>query len=149
MERPQMKATATRAAALAVLALALAGPAPAASAPPQAQQDELSTLLDRNLRSGGSWFTAEERAVIEQKCGYAPGAWDGFEANMSDGTFTCRDGRKVDDPEVRAVLRAVAPRIEARVEAVMARADIVAAIARVAGVAAAEALREVEARHRR
>jgi hypothetical protein len=87
--------------------------------------------------------------VIERKCGYAPGAWDGFEANLSDGSFTCRDGRRVDDPEMRAVLRAAAPRIEARVEAVMARADVAAAIARVAEVAAARALGEGEARRRR
>jgi hypothetical protein len=143
-----MKAASIRAAALAAFALALAGPAPAGG-PAQAQEeDALSTLIDRNLRSGGSWFTPEERAVIERKCGYAPGAWDGFEANMSSGTFTCRDGRVVDDPEVRAVLRTAAPRIEARVEAVMARADVTAAIARVAETAAAEALREVESRRR-
>lgn len=139
-----MKATSIRAAALAALALTLAAPAPA-SGPSEPQEDSLSTLIDRNLRSGGSWFTAQERAVIERKCGYASGEWDGFEANMSDGTFTCRGGKVVDDPEMRAVLKAAAPRIEARVEAVMARADVAAAIARVAEVAAAKALREVEA----
>lgn len=143
-----MKPTSIRAATLAVLALALAGPAPASGPPEAPGKDELSTLIDRNLRAGGSWFTPAEQAVIERKCGYAPGAWDGFEANLSDGTFVCRDGRKVDDPEMRAVLRAAAPRIEARVEAVMARADVAAAIARVADVAAAEALGEMEARRR-
>lgn len=143
-----MKAAPIRAAALAVLALALAGPAPAGGPSRERGKDELSTLIDRNLRSGGSWFTPAERAVIERKCGYAPGAWDGFEANMSRGIFTCRGGRRVDDPEMRAVLRAAAPRIEARVEAVMARADVAAAIARVAEAAAAEALREVESRRR-
>lgn len=142
-----MKPAPIRAAALAALALALTGPAPA-SGPPQAQEEALSTLIDRNLRSGGSWFTSEERAVIERKCGYAPGEWDGFEANLSDATFTCRGGRVVDDPEMRAVLKAAAPRIEARVEAVMARADVAAAIGRVAEAAAAETLRQVEARRR-
>ena len=87
--------------------------------------------------------------MIERRCGYAPGEWDGFEANLSNGTLICSDGRKVDDPEVRAVLRAAERRIEARVEAVMARADVAAAIARVAEVAAAEALGQVEARRRR
>jgi len=144
-----MKAQSIPAAALAALALALAAPA---AAPVQAraepQEEELSTLIDRNLRAGGSWFTPAERAVIERKCGYAPGEWDGFEANLSRGIFTCRDGRVVDDPEVRAVLRAAAPRIEARVEAVMKRADVAAAIARVAEVAAAEALAGVESRRR-
>lgn len=142
-----MKAASIRAAALAALALALPGAAPAGG-PAREQEEALSTLIDRNLRAGGSWFTPAERAVIERKCGYAPGAWDGFEANMSNGTFTCRGGRVVDDPEIRALLRAAAPRIEARVESVMKRADVTAAIARVAEAAAAEALGEVEARRR-
>jgi hypothetical protein len=158
-----MKAQSLPAAALAAFALALAAPA---AAPVQAEggsgaqasaeahvrtrtrEDALSALIDRHLRSGGSWFTPAERAVIERKCGYAPGAWDGFEANLSNGVFTCRDGRRVDDPEVRAVLKAAAPRIEARVEAVMKRADVASAIARVAETAAAEALAEMEARRR-
>ncbi len=144
-----MKPKSILAAGPAAFALALAVPAvsPVQAQPhAEARKDELSTLIDRNLRSGGSWFTAEERALIERKCGYAPGEWDGFEANLSDGTFVCRDGRVVDDPEIRAVLRAAGPRIEARVVAVMARADVTAAIARVAEAAAAKALREVEAR---
>lgn len=142
-----MKLTSIRTATLAALALALAAPATASGAP-QPEEESLSTLIDRNLRAGGSWFTPSERALIEWKCGYAPGEWDGFEANLSDGTFICRDGRKVDDPEMRAVLRAAGPRIEARVEAVMARADVTAAIARVAEAATAEALRKLEARGR-
>lgn len=129
-------------------ALAFAAAAAPAAAEPADGKDELSALIDRNLRSGGSWFTPAERALIERKCGYAPGEWDGFQVNMTDGTFICRNGRKVDDPEIRAVLRAAAPRIEARVEAVMARADVSAAIARVAASAAATALREMEAARR-
>ena len=124
----------------------------AASSAPAADrvggQDELTSLINRELRSGGSWFTPAERALIERKCGYAPRAWDGFEANLSDGTFICRGGRRVDDPEMRAVLKVAAPRIEARVEAVMESAEVAAAIARVAETAAAEALRKVEIRRR-
>lgn len=142
-----MKAALILGATLAALALAAAA-APAA-APPADGKDELSALIDRNLRSGGSWFTSAERALIERKCGYAPGEWDGFQVNMTDGTFICRNGRKVDDPEMRAVLRAAAPRIEARVEAVMARADVSAAIARVAEGAAAEAMLQLESRQPR
>ncbi|HYG48249.1 MAG TPA: hypothetical protein VD846_09955 [Allosphingosinicella sp.] len=149
-----MKARSIPAAALAAFALALAAPAAAPAraggeAPASAREEALSTVIDRGLRSGGSWFTAEERALIERKCGYAPGEWDGFEANLSDGTFICRDGRRVEDAEMRALLRAAAPRIEARVEAVMKRADVTAAIARAAEAAAAEALLGMEARRRR
>jgi hypothetical protein len=143
-----MKALLVPAAALAALASAPAAPVAASPAAVQGEK-ELSALINRHLRSGGSWFTPAERAVIERKCGYAPGEWDGFEANLSRGTFTCANGRVVDDAEVRAVLKAAAPRIEARVEAVMARADVAAAISRVADSAAAAALREIEARRRR
>lgn len=111
-----MKAASICGALAASLALAAAH-APAAAAPRDEGRDALSTLIDRNLRAGGSWFTPAERAVIERKCGYAPGEWDGFEADLSDGSFVCRGGRKVDDPEMRALLRAAAPRIEARVGA--------------------------------
>ena len=131
---------------LALLAIASAAPAPATAAAPDGEQD-LSALINRELRSGGSWFTPDEQRVIERKCGYAPGEWDGFEANLSDGAFTCSNGRVVrDDAEMAALLRAAEPRIRARVEAVMARADVKAAIGRVATAAAAKALREMEAR---
>lgn len=129
------------AASLAALALG----APPAQAAADGEQD-LSALINRELRSGGSWFTPAEQRVIEAKCGYKPGEWDGFEANLSRGTFTCANGRVVDDPEMRAVLRAAEPRIKARVETVMARADVKAAISRVASAAAAEAMRELDRR---
>jgi hypothetical protein len=132
-----------------LLAAVALGAAQAPAATPADGEEELSTLINRELRSGGSWFTPAERAVIVRKCGYAPGEWDGFEANLSDGAFTCRNGRVVDDPEVRAVLKAAAPRIEARVEAVMARADVAAAISRVAQAAADQAMREMAASRRR
>lgn len=133
------------AASLATLVLAAAG-APAA---PAAGELDLSALVDRHLHAGGSWFTPAERAVIERKCGYRPGEWDGLEANLSRGTFVCRNGRVIDDPEMRSVLRAAEPRIRVRVGAVMARADVNAAISRVAEAAAAEAMREVKARRGR
>jgi hypothetical protein len=140
-----MKAISIRAAALGALAFAPGAPVPASG--PGQEKHELSTLIDRNLRSGGSWFTPGEQAVIERKCGYAPGEWDGFEANLSNGRFTCRNGRVVaGDLEMEAVVGAAEPRIRARVEGVMARADVAAAIARVAQDAAAKALAEVEAR---
>jgi hypothetical protein len=131
---------------LATLALT---PAQACAAPRPSGPEDLSALINRELRSGGSWFTPAERAVIERKCGYRPGEWDGFEANLSRGTFVCGNGRVVDDPEMRSVLRAAEPRIRARVDAVMARADVAAAISRAAKAAAAEAMREWQARHRR
>ncbi|MFL6846623.1 MAG: hypothetical protein ACJ8ER_17290 [Allosphingosinicella sp.] len=130
----------------AALAIGTASQAPAAA---DREGEALSALINRELRSGGSWFTPAEQAVIERKCGYKPGEWDGFEANLSSGAFTCSNGRVVrDDPEMQAVLKAAEPRIRARVDVVMKRAEVTAAIARVAATKAEEAMREVAARRR-
>lgn len=117
---------------------------PAASkASPEGQA--LDRIIDRELHAGGSFFTAPERALIERKCGYAPGSWDGFSINISNNVLTCSNGRRVDDTEVRAMLRTAEPRIEARVEEVMSRPAVRAAINRVAETATAEAMREIRA----
>lgn len=127
------------------LAVTLAAPsAPAAADPATDAGDHLGTLINDRLRADGPFFTPPERAVIERACGYAPGSWDGFEININNGTLICTNGRRVEGPEIRAVLTAAEPRIEARVERLMASAEINEAIARVAEEAAAEALRGVE-----
>ena len=146
------------AAAIALLGLvpafaAVPAPAhPAAAAAPSVadrEGEKLSDLINREIRAGGSWFTPAEQAVIVRKCGYAPGQWDGFEVSNLNGKFHCTNGRIVDDEEMNALMRAAEPRIEARVERVMERSDVKAAISRVADAAAAEAMREVEARRGR
>ena len=134
-----MKLVAVTVSALAAL-LVLTQPA---SSAPDSGSDALSALINRELRAGGSWFTPAEQAVIVRKCGYAPGEWDGFEVRLTDGKFHCSNGRVVDDSEIRGVIHSAEPRIEARVETVMARSDVRAAISRVAETAAAEAMREM------
>lgn len=134
-----MKATAAAVTVMAAF-LVLAQPAPAS---PGSGSDELSALINREIRAGGSWFTPAEQAVIVRKCGYAPGEWDGFEVQMTGGKLHCSNGRVVDDSEMHALIRAAEPRIEARVKRVMARSDVRAAISRVAEVAAAEAIAEM------
>jgi len=106
--------------------------------------ERLGSLIQQRLRADGPFFTAEERAVIERACGYAPGSWDGFEANMSDGEFICTNGRRADSPEVRAVMEAAGPRIGARVSRVMASAEVRDEIAAISERASAAALRAVE-----
>jgi hypothetical protein len=108
---------------------------------PGAAGDRLRAVIERAIKAEGPFFTAEERAVIERKCGYAPGSFDGFEGDMSEGGFRCRDGRRVDDPEMRALLAVAVPRIERRVEAAMERADIEGAVKAVAREKEAEMLR--------
>ena len=127
------------------LAATLAAPsAPAAADPATAQAgDRLGTLINERLRADGPFFTPPERAIIERACGYAPGSWDGFQINIDNGTLICTNGRRAQGPEIRAVLTAAEPRIEARVER-RGSAEINEAIARIAEEAAAEALRGVE-----
>jgi hypothetical protein len=117
------------------------------SAPGRSEaQAGLSAMINREIRADGPFFTPAEQAVIVKACGYAPGEWDGYSANDVQGVFHCINGRVVDSPEVRAVMRSAAPRIERRVQAVMARADIRAAIERVAQEASAEAMRRLAER---
>ena len=122
-----------------------AGGAADAHAPrAQAAGERLGATIDRAIRADGPFFTAEERAVIERKCGYAPGEWDGYEANMSDGVFRCANGRKLDDAETRALMAAAGERIGRRVEAVMQSAEVREAIERVSEEATREALAAVD-----
>jgi hypothetical protein len=135
---------------LAAVALAAAGAAaPGAvggspASPATAESGRaLGALVTARLHEGGSFFTPKERAGIEAMCGYRPGEWDGFETSDIDGVFRCTNGRTVDSPEMRAIMRAAEPRIRARVGEVMASAEVKAAIARIASDATARALAEV------
>jgi hypothetical protein len=144
------------AAVLAALAMAGAHPPAFASAKDsnpaeaaiearaEAAGERLGDEIQRAIRAGGPFFTAEERAVIERACGYPAGSYDGFEANMSDGVFTCTNGRRADSAEVRAVMAAAGPRIGARVAAAMDRPEVRAAIERVASEASAAALAAID-----
>jgi len=58
--------------------------------------------------------------------------------------FRCTNGRRVHDAEMRALMARGEPRIERRVETVMAHPEVRAAIERVASEDSAEALRELE-----
>jgi len=109
----------------------------------EAQGEELGRLIDSRLRAGGPFFTPEERVVIERACGYAQGEWDGYQVNIQNDVLTCTNGRRASGPEVRAVLAAAEPRIEARVEALMSSPEITQAIARISEEATAEAMRGV------
>lgn len=105
----------------------------------------LGELVQQRLRAGGSFFTAEEQAVIRQACGYADGEWDGFEINIDDDQLVCENGRRVDSPAVRQVMRDASPRIAARVSAVMASGDVRERIDRITREATARAMRAVAA----
>ncbi len=135
---------------LGLICLCILAPLGAASlvAPAAAEPGDhgLGGLIHERLRAGGPFFTAQERAVIDRACGYGPGEWDGYSLNTENDVLHCADGRRVDDPAVRAVLRAAAPRISRRVSAVMASPEVEAAIARITEEATASTMAAVRLR---
>jgi hypothetical protein len=110
----------------------------------QAAGDRLGARIEAALKADGPYFTPEERATIERKCGYPAGSWDGFEVNVSNGVLTCRGGKRVDDAEMRALLAVAEPRIERRVETVMDSPEVQDAIEAVAEEAEREALASID-----
>ena len=104
-----MRAGSASAAALAIL-IGLSGSAAAGTErenSPEASQAALTALINRQIRAEGSFFTPREQQMVIAKCGYRPGEWDGFDANMSHGAFHCTNGHMVDDPEMKAIMAAV------------------------------------------
>jgi regulator of protease activity HflC (stomatin/prohibitin superfamily) len=165
-----MRTVVVFAAVLGLGAVALGGGAGAASADPsRGAEDRLGERIEAAIKADGPFFSGAERAVIERKCGYPAGSFDGFEVNIRDGVLTCKDGRGVDDAEMRGLLAVAEPRISRRVERVMQSAEVQsalrevahkaeqaalaaidgAAIAREAAAAAREAMREAQAEGRR
>ena len=139
--------------ALVVMATAAPGVAGTGLTGPEARQKEatqaLTALINRQIRAEGSFFTPAEQQVVIAKCGYRPGEWDGFEASMMNGAFHCTNGRRIDDPEMKAVMAAAAPRIERRVNAIMASPEVRTAIARIRVEATAAAMQRLEERRSR
>jgi hypothetical protein len=106
--------------------------------------ERLGARIEGAIKAEGPFFTAEERAVIERKCGYPAGSFDGFEVNINNGVLVCRGGKRVDDAEMRALLAVAEPRIERRVSAVMESAEVQGAIRAVADEATREALAAID-----
>ncbi len=108
--------------------------------PGLAGHDQLGTVINIAIHEGGPMFTPAEQAVINRKCGYAPGEWDDRNFNINNGVFHCRNGKVVDDAEMRALLEVAQPRISARINAAMARPEVREAIRRTAEEATRRAL---------
>ena len=77
---------------LSVAMLAALFLVPSASAARNQEGEALGRLVNRELRADGPFFTEAERALVARKCGYAPGEWAGFEANISNNVLTCSNG---------------------------------------------------------
>ena len=149
-----MRAVAFAAGVAAIgVAAASAGGAASAAAPAAeemraergtaAAERRLNRMVDAGIREGGPFFTAEERGVIERACGYEAGSFDGFTANMTDGTFICSNGRRVDTPEIRAVMATAGPRISERVRRTLGSPEFREAVSEIARTASEQAVRAV------
>lgn len=103
-------------AAAVAASITLAGSAFAQDADAEARLDR---TIDAAMEAEGPWLLPAEQALITRKCGYAPGSRDGESISMNDGVLICANGRRVDDPEVRAMMKVAGPRISRRVHAVM------------------------------
>ena len=80
--------------------------------------DRLSQTIDHALEAEGPWLLPAERELIDRKCGYSGDEADRDSITMNDGVLICSNGRRVDDPEVRAMVEVAGERISRRVEAV-------------------------------
>ena len=115
------KASAT----LAGLMLWLAATGSAAAAPP----DATDRMVRSTVESRGSIFTDSERATIAARCGYGA-EWNGRNVVMNDGVLICSDGRRVDDPEVRAITTRVSERVTLRVREALDSAGVARTMSR-------------------
>jgi hypothetical protein len=126
------------AAALAA-SIFMVGPA-AAQDGDAAAEARLDRTIDQAMKADGPWLLPAEQALIERKCGYARGSRASQSVNMSDGVLVCENGRRIDDPEVRAMTSVAGPRIAKRVHAVMESPAVRNAISMVADGAVQRAL---------
>lgn len=127
-------------AAAVAASITLAGPAVAQDADAEARVDR---AIDSAMEAEGPWLLPAEQALITRKCGYAPGSRDGESVSMSDGVLICANGRRVDDPEVRAMMRVAGPRISRRVRAVMDSPAVKNALSLVVDGAVERALKDL------
>jgi hypothetical protein len=120
------------------------GAAPAGAHPGAVPEDKLGQRIEAAIKKDGPFLTPAEQALMERKCGYPAGSSDGFSISISNGVLICRDGRKVDDAETRAMLAVAEPRIERRIRTVMGSAEVQGAIRATAETARLEALASID-----
>jgi len=120
--------------ALAVAAMGLASPSLA-----KPDHNGVGRVVAEAIEREGPMITDAERATIRAKCG---GGEEGDSITSRDGVLICKNGRRVDDPEVRAIVARVGDRAAAHVASVMARPQVRQALSGEALRAARAALRD-------
>jgi len=105
--------------AAGALAASLSFTAPAAAQADDRESRRLGQTIEQAMQAEGPWLLPAEQALVARKCGYAQGSRDGESITMNNGVLVCANGRRVDDPEVRAMMAVAGPRIARRVQATM------------------------------
>jgi hypothetical protein len=121
-----------------LLSLGLAFVATAAPATPH---DAIGAAVESKMPK--SWFTPEQKAFIQAKCGIDVDHHDrGRNFDIHGSTMTCPDGRTVNDPYVKVMSEDISKRANDYVAQVMKDVDVQTAIARRAGDEARKAIAE-------
>jgi hypothetical protein len=129
---------------IVIIAAAITGGVVTIGTPSAAQTRDLGRRINQAIKAEGPVLTDADRALIREKCGYRGGEWKDESIHVHNGVLHCSNGRQVDDPEVRAMMKRVGERARAHVERVMRRPEIKAAISGEASARAREAVRRME-----
>lgn len=129
---------------LIMIALAGAGAAPLAGQNP----DRIGAAVSAAMRDGDPIVTDSDNAMIRAKCGYTADEARQRDVSFNDGALQCSNGRVVKDAQTEEMSRRISARASAKVNAVMARPEVRAAISGEATARAREAVRRVQARLR-
>jgi hypothetical protein len=107
-----------------LLSLGLAFVATAAHA---TAHDSVSQAVERHEPK--SWFTPEQRAFVQAKCGVDVDDHRGRNLNIQNNVMTCPDGRTVNDPYVKVMSDDISRRANEFARNVMKQADVQRALA--------------------
>jgi hypothetical protein len=95
------------------------------------------------LDEEGPILSQTDEAMIRAKCGTGPARNSGIQFN--GGALVCSNGRRVDDPEVRALAARIDSRVKAHLDRVMRRPEVKAALNGEVDARVRAALRQTDA----
>lgn len=107
--------------------------------------DRIGRVIHKAMDEGEPIVTPADHAMIRAKCGYTAEQAERDNTNFNDGALKCSNGRVVKDAETVAMSRRIAARAKAKVDEVMSRPEVRAAISGEAAARANEAVRRVQA----
>ena len=132
----------TRIVSMMILSIAAFAAAPASAR--ETAEQRLSTAVEREMAAQGPIVTAEDRALIARKCGYAANETRNDNINIGNDMMHCANGKRIPmDTELRAMSKRVSDRANRHVERAMKSASVALATAEVTREATERALKEM------